>query len=100
MQNRYGYFQRANGVYFFAVLNHKRAGNSTNHYLRRVQNFAFAMRWLFEPVIPNPEWPNIKKKQTMAISAEDHVKIIASEHESSRPQGHHHLCPCPRHQFG
>ncbi len=59
---------------FFAVLNHKRAGNSTNHYLRRVQNFAFAMRWLFEPVIPGPEWPKIKKKQTMAISAQVHSK--------------------------
>jgi len=64
---------------FFAVLNHKRAGNSTNHYLRRLQNFAFAMRWLFEPVIPNPEWPKIKKKQTLAISIEEHARIIASE---------------------
>jgi integrase len=64
---------------FFAVLNHKRAGNSTNHYLRRVQNFAFAMRWLFEPVIVGPEWPKIKKKHTVAISAEEHAKIIASE---------------------
>ena len=64
---------------FFAVLNHKRAGNSTNHYLRRLQNFAYAMRWLFEPVIPNPEWPHIKKKQTMAISAAEHARIIASE---------------------
>jgi hypothetical protein len=25
---------------FWAVLNHKKAGNSTNHYLRRLQNFA------------------------------------------------------------
>ena len=26
---------------FWAVLNHKKAGNSTNHYLRRLQNFAW-----------------------------------------------------------
>jgi integrase len=64
---------------FWAVLNHKKAGNSTNHYLRRLQNFAFAMRWLFELVIPNLEWPNIKKKQTVAISADEHARIIASE---------------------
>jgi hypothetical protein len=60
---------------FWAVLNHKRAGNSTNHYLRRMQNFAWGMRWLFEPVIPSPEWPKIKKKRTIAISAEEHAKI-------------------------
>ena len=64
---------------FWAVLNHKRAGNSTNHYLRRLQNFAWGMRWLFEPVVPNPEWPKVKKKRTIAISAEEHAKILASE---------------------
>jgi hypothetical protein len=36
---------------FWAVLNHKKAGNSTNHYLRRMQNFAWGMSWLFEPVV-------------------------------------------------
>ncbi len=36
---------------FWAVLNHKKAGNSTNHYLPRVQNFAWGMRWLFDPVM-------------------------------------------------
>jgi integrase len=64
---------------FWAVLNHKRAGNSTNHYLRRLQNFAWGMRWLFEPVVPNPEWPKVKKKRTIAISAEEQAKIILSE---------------------
>ena len=39
---------------FWAVLNHKKAGNSTNHYLRRLQNFAWGMRWLFEPSRPEP----------------------------------------------
>jgi integrase len=64
---------------FWAVLNHKRSGNSTNHYLRRLQNFAWAMRWLFEPIIPSPEWPKVKKKRTIAILAEEHAKIIAYE---------------------
>jgi integrase len=64
---------------FWAVLNHKKAGNSTNHYLRRAQNFAWGMRWLFEPVIPGPEWPKVKKKRTVAISAAEHAKILASE---------------------
>ena len=35
---------------FWAVLNHKKAGNAANHFLRRLQNFAWGMRWLFEPV--------------------------------------------------
>jgi hypothetical protein len=37
------------------------------------------MRWLFEPVIPGPEWPKVKKKRTVAISAEEHAKILVSE---------------------
>lgn len=64
---------------FFSVLNHKKAGNAANHFLRRLQNFAWGMRWLFEPVIPGPEWPKVKKKTTHAISATQHAKIIASE---------------------
>jgi hypothetical protein len=64
---------------FWAVLNHKKAGNSTNHYLRRLQNFAWGMRWLFEPMIPGPEWPKVKKKRTIAISSEEHARIIRTE---------------------
>jgi integrase len=64
---------------FWAVLNHKKAGNSTNHYLRRLQNFAWGMRWLFEPIIPGPEWPKVKKKRTIAISSEEHARIIRTE---------------------
>ena len=64
---------------FFSVLNHQKAGNAANHFLRRLQNFAWGMRWLFEPVIPGPEWPKVKKKTTHAISAAEHAKIIASE---------------------
>jgi integrase len=64
---------------FWKVLRHPKAGNSTNHYLHRLQNFAVAMRWMFEPVIPGPEWPKVKKKYTFAISAEEHAKILASE---------------------
>jgi hypothetical protein len=67
---------------FHAVLDHKKAGNSTNHYLRRLQNYAWGMRWLFEPVIPTPLWPKITKKTTYAIAAEEHEKIIASEQNS------------------
>jgi integrase len=64
---------------FWAVLNHRKAGNAANHFLRRLQNFAWGMRWLFEPVIPNPIWPKITKKRTVAISLEEHRLIVASE---------------------
>jgi hypothetical protein len=63
---------------FWAVLNHKKAGNAANHFLRRLQNFAWGMRWLFEPVIPNPLWPKVKKKKTTAISIEEHARITSS----------------------
>jgi hypothetical protein len=62
---------------FWAVLNHKKAG--TNHYLRRLQNFVWGMRWLFELIIPGPEWPKVKKKRTIAISSEEHSRIIRTE---------------------
>ena len=61
------------------VLSHPRAGNSTNHYLRRVQNFALRGRWLFEPVICELDWPKVLKKRTTAITAEEHARIVASE---------------------
>ena len=64
---------------FHAVLEHKRAGNAANHYLRRLQNYAYAMRWLFEPIIPGPEWPRVTKKTTFAITAEEHARILVSE---------------------
>jgi integrase len=64
---------------FNSVLNHRKAGNATNHYLRRLQNYAYNMRWLFEPVIPSPQWPKVVRKTTFGISAEEHEQIIASE---------------------
>ncbi len=64
---------------FFAVLNHRRAGNAANHYLRRLQNFAFAMHWLFNPIIPGPEWPKTRRRTTVAITAGEHARIVASE---------------------
>ena len=69
---------------FWAVLNHRKAGNAANHFLRRLQNFAWGMRWLFEPVIPNPLWPKVKKRKTIAITAEEQAKILASEKNPER----------------
>jgi integrase len=65
--------------HFREVLNHPKAGNSTNHFLHRLQNYAVAMRWLFEPVIVTPLWPKVKKKKTHGVAVEEHAKIIASE---------------------
>lgn len=64
---------------FRAVLNHPKAGNSTNHFLHRLQNYAVAMRWLFEPIIPTPLWPKVKKKKTLAITEDEQARIVASE---------------------
>ena len=30
-------------------------------------------------MVPNPEWPKVKRKRTIAISSEEHAKIIRSE---------------------
>jgi hypothetical protein len=54
--------------HLFAVLEHKQAGNSTNHYLRRLHNFALHLGWLLSPVMADAAWPTIRSKKFIALS--------------------------------
>ena len=42
---------------------HKRAGNSTHHYLRRLHNYALHLGWLLTPVMAEAAWPEVRKQE-------------------------------------
>ncbi|PAW77871.1 MAG: hypothetical protein B9S32_09735 [Verrucomicrobia bacterium Tous-C9LFEB] len=65
--------------HFMEVLRHKRAGVSTNVWLRILHNRALDLGWLLAPVLVKRAWPKIRYGQKRAITAKEHEKIIASE---------------------
>jgi integrase len=67
-----------NGEHFLATM--KAGSVSTNHYLRRIHNFALDMNWLLKPVLPKARWPKPEHREKRAITREEHQKIIAREH--------------------
>lgn len=69
----------SDAAHFFAVLEHRAAGNSTNHYLRRLHNFALGTGWLLQPVIAPKLWPVVRHRHYVAITAEEQDRIVASE---------------------
>lgn len=66
-------------THFLAVLNHKKAGVSTNVWLRILHNRALDLGWLLAPVMPKRAWPKIQHGVRRAITAKEHEKILASE---------------------
>jgi len=71
------YLTEAN--HLLAVLDHKKAGVSTNVWLRILHNRALDLGWLLAPVMAKRAWPKIKYGQRRSITAEKHDKIVASE---------------------
>lgn len=70
--------------HLFAVLDHKKAGNSAHHYLRRLHNYALHLGWLLAPVMADAAWPAMRKKHFEAITAEEHQQIIGVEKNTER----------------
>ena len=52
---------------------------STNHYLRRLHNFALEMNWLPKSIVPRRQWPKMVYKEKRAITQAEHETIIAKE---------------------
>ncbi len=50
-------------IHLLSVLEHKQAGNSTHHYMRRLHNYALHLGWLLTPVMAEAAWPQIRKKK-------------------------------------
>ena len=66
------------------VLQHRRAGNSTHHYLRRLHNYALHLGWLLTPVMAEAAWPEIRSKKFTAITEEEHRRIVEREPNHER----------------
>ena len=50
---------------------------STNILLRELHNYCLAMNWLAWPIIPRRLWPKIEYGPKRAITAEEHLRIVA-----------------------
>ena len=70
--------------HLLAVLEHKQAGNSTHHYLRRLHNYALHLGWLLMPVMADAAWPEVRKKKFTAITEEEHRQIVEREPMTER----------------
>jgi len=71
-------------AHLLAVLEHERAGNSANHYLRRLHNYALHLGWLLMPVMADAAWPEVWKRKFTAITEQEHRRIVDREHNEER----------------
>jgi integrase len=70
--------------HFFAVLEHKRAGTSAHHYLRRLHNYALHLGWLLAPVMADAAWPAMRCKKKAALTEDEHTRIVVREKNDER----------------
>ncbi len=70
--------------HFLNAIEHKQAGNSTHHYLRRLHNYGMYLGWLISPVMAEAAWPAMRKKKFTAITEEEHERIVAKEGNTER----------------
>src|ERR1700690_3393352 len=66
-------------THFLEILNHEKAGVSTNVWLRILHNRALDLGWLLAPVMPKRAWPKVRYGERRAITLQEHEKILASE---------------------
>ena len=67
---------------FLAVL--QKGGVMTQAFLRCVHNLALGLGWLPWPVLPPRLWPAVRTKPKRGITAEEHQRILAAEHNPER----------------
>ena len=70
--------------HLLAVLEHKQAGNSTHHYMKRLHNSALQLGWLLTPVMADAAWPQVRKKKFTAITEKEHRRIVEREPNTER----------------
>jgi site-specific recombinase XerD len=71
-------------IHLLTVIEHKQAGNSALHYLRRLHNYALDIGWLLAPVMTKAAWPTIRQKKFTAITEDEHRRIVAKEGNQER----------------
>ena len=57
---------------------------STSYYLKRLHNFAVGHGWLPGPILASKVWPVIKWNERRAITEEEHLRLVATEHNPER----------------
>jgi hypothetical protein len=65
--------------HFLNALRHPQAGSSTNKWMRIVHNRALDLGWLLAPVLARKVWPAFRTQKTIAITAEQHKRLVAAE---------------------
>ncbi len=68
-----------------------RGGVSTNVHLRRFQNYALDMGWIPRPILPRPLWPRVRHQRRIAITEEQHRRIVARETNPER-RAYYQVC--------
>jgi integrase len=71
-------------IHVLTVIEHRQSGNSTQHYIRRLHNFALNLGWLLGPIIAHSVWPKTHKKRFTALTESEHDRIIAKEANPER----------------
>jgi integrase len=62
---------------FLRVLYHRKAGVSTNIFLRTLHNYAVELGWVLKPVLPKSVWPRIRHPQRRGITANEHGILVS-----------------------
>jgi integrase len=70
--------------HLFAALDHKSAGTSTHHYLKRLHNFALHLGWILNPVMADAAWPPLRHDNIEALSEAEHLLIVGREFNEER----------------
>ena len=65
--------------HFLNALRHPRAGSSTNKWMRIVHNRALDLGWLLAPVLARKVWPAFRTKKGIAITFEQHRRLVDAE---------------------
>ena len=71
-------------IHILTIIEHKKAGNSTHHYLRRLHNYALHLGWLLAPIVADAVWPTTHKRKFTAITEDEHERIVAREQNVER----------------
>lgn len=64
-------------AHILAVLRHKKAGPSTNTWLRILHNYALDMGWLLAPALAKKAWPRVRYREKRGITHEEHQRILS-----------------------
>jgi integrase len=68
-------------THFMSVLQHPKAGTSTQKWLRIMHNRALDLAWLLTPVMARRFWPKLNTKRAKAITFEQHTRLIEAVKE-------------------